>query len=340
MYSLKKFPLTHKPQVFAVFSEFDIDFNPEVQNPQPRTGLNSIRYSRGAFDSNGLNEDLVDQTWLYMPKNITVNDSVSYGKETLGIIGQALAQAVAEGNTSDGIDMIQTGEQIVSQLAESAVDTATTLVGANQSPVYIAKALQRAQRITPGFVNNGIRAGIRHTANPHIRALFNEVGLREFSFDFEMIPESREEAVMIHRIIKYFRAKVYPKFAATPERDPRDGVDQEPPANDAERAARTARRLEGFGRRDQIAYRFPSMFQIEFAWNEGGRNQLVDSGPVNSALFRTKPGYLTGITTNFDTQGSMSMIDMGAEKAFTAYQLSIKFMEDRTLSQEDVYDGY
>ena len=46
---------------------------------------------------------------------------------------------------------------------------------------------------------------------PNSRALFESVPLREFTFQFKLIPNSQKEAEAIKRIIKFFRTELYPE---------------------------------------------------------------------------------------------------------------------------------
>lgn len=47
--------------------------------------------------------------------------------------------------------------------------------------------------------------------NPNTRALFKSVPLREFTFNFKMIPTSKDETKQIKGIIDFFRTNLYPE---------------------------------------------------------------------------------------------------------------------------------
>ena len=60
-------------------------------------------------------------------------------------------------------------------------------------------------------MRGAVRSGTRTTINPNTRALFNSVPLREFAFNFKLIPTSRDETQVIKDIIKFFRTELYPE---------------------------------------------------------------------------------------------------------------------------------
>ena len=64
----------------------------------------------------------------------------------------------------------------------------------------------------------GAAAGLanRIIVNPNVRKLFNGVTVREFTFQFKMIPTSPEEGEIIQKIIKLFRKEMYPRAFKIP----------------------------------------------------------------------------------------------------------------------------
>lgn len=149
---------------------------------------------------------------------------------------------------------------------------------------------------------NRVRAKMGRTPNPNTRALFKQVNLRTFSFTYKMIPESDKEAKEIIKIIKFFRQELYP----------------EP----------TGKSYEDF----QTGYFFPKRFQIKFYLLTGGA--LVETKDIP----KIQPAYLSAITTAYNSGGSTMFIDpAGENKArFSEVDLSLTFMESRTLFKKDV----
>lgn len=56
-----------------------------------------------------------------------------------------------------------------------------------------------------------VKGSTRLTVNPNTRTLFNNVNIREFSFDFQFVPRSQSEAIEIAAIIQFFRTEAYPE---------------------------------------------------------------------------------------------------------------------------------
>lgn len=79
--------------------------------------------------------------------------------------------------------------------------------------------------------NNVGQANSRIRPNPNTRAMFKSPNIREFSFDFKMIPVNSKEAKTIRDIVKRFRKHMYPERV--------------------------------FTGKTKIAFYYPSMFKIE-----------------------------------------------------------------------------
>ena len=63
--------------------------------------------------------------------------------------------------------------------------------------------------------NNVGQANSRIRPNPNTRAMFKSPNIREFSFDFKMIPVNSSEAKSIRDIVKRFRKNMYPERVFT-----------------------------------------------------------------------------------------------------------------------------
>jgi len=48
--------------------------------------------------------------------------------------------------------------------------------------------------------------------NMNKQLLFEGVGMRTFEFEFEFVPKSKNEAEVVYKIVKWFRARMYPNF--------------------------------------------------------------------------------------------------------------------------------
>lgn len=188
---------------------------------------------------------------LYLPTAIQVNDGVNYEQFDLGPIGAI------------GLAGIQSGQGAPSALARGVGQATGSLVSLLQGNV----ADQRGARLAAARLamqgnattSGTVRAGLATTVNPNTINLFKSVNLREFSFTFKMIANSPREAEEIDRIVKFFRATMYPE---TINFDP-GGLDV------------------------PIGYEFPDKFQIEMRYN----GQPVGVRILNSVLRSVQTVY-------------------------------------------------
>ncbi len=141
---------------------------------------------------------------LYMPGGLSVNDSIAYNPTDLGASGKYLKDAIGEkGLTS------QTVSDAANDAVDFAADIGKNLFGGSGAadPGLIARVL-RLTRLNGTGQGAGILAGVRAQANPHTHSLFQGVGIREFTFTFTLVPESRREQQR-QEIIQFFREAAY-----------------------------------------------------------------------------------------------------------------------------------
>ena len=144
------------------------------------------------------------------------------------------------------------------------------------------------------------KLGVGVTINPNTRTLFEKVGIREFAFTFKFFAESRKEAAEIEKIIQFFREELYP-----------EEINATVPDGEGEQSI-------------SIGYRFPKKFgiQIEYDGNQIGTKIL--------------PCHLRDISTNYNPT-NMSFRDDGK---FTEIDMTLSFVEIRTLSKTDIKEGF
>ena len=148
-----------------------------------------------------------DEIKLYLPRGIQVNDQVEYDTGfQLGMIGGITEQAM------------QDGGGVIASLAGAALGTgvgaAKAFIGGSGLSPGAADLL--AQKVASNFgatgqaIAGGIKTASGITTNPNTRAIFKDVPLRSFGFNFSLIPTSEKESREIERIVKVFRTELYP----------------------------------------------------------------------------------------------------------------------------------
>lgn len=142
---------------------------------------------------------------LYLPQAVQIVDGAAYANVDLGIMGAGGAAAMAQ------------GANLLPALVEGAAGSAASIIDAIRgkapnSSDLARLAVNRAAGFLPGEGNRGaVASATRVSVNPNTRALFKSVPLREFTFNFKMIPTSKEETEQIKGIIKFFRENLYPE---------------------------------------------------------------------------------------------------------------------------------
>lgn len=140
---------------------------------------------------------------LYLPQALQIQDGVSYSNFDLGNIGLIVEKA----GGSIGKAVTQGAGQALDDLKSLFTRSVLTSDGA-------ALAAQRiAKNISPEAAG-AISQITGVTPNPNTRAQFSSVPLRNFSFQFAMIPKSAREAEEIKQIIRWFRTELYPEVIA------------------------------------------------------------------------------------------------------------------------------
>lgn len=213
---------------------------------------------------------------LYLPQGVQYADRVVYENADLGAVGGAVADGQAPDDFSLPSEQLS-DKGIQGMLVNSIVGT------------FSAKA---------GEVS---RARTKVAPNPNTRALFKQVGLRTFSFQFKLVPVNEQEAQTIESIIKVFRTELYPSLIMA----------------------------EGLGIDAALGYNFPDRFTIEqFYGEERTRAQKI------------APAYLDSFTTNYNTTNQTFFRGNSGAHYFSEVDIAMTFTESKTLSRVDIGKGF
>lgn len=201
---------------------------------------------------------------LYLPQQIQIQDIVSYNNTELGIIGAGVENALnTTANATAGTIASAAGRAVGQSIGQAYGAVMGT---AQLSDGMAALAFQRIGKKIP-IVGEETTAAIRQatgiTTNPNVRTQFQSVPIREFGFNFTLIPKSRNEAAEVTKIIKWFRTELYPEALIA------GGV--------------------------HYGYKFPNRFQIKIKYGN-----LNDSQASN---IRFLPVYLRSFNTSYNPNG-------------------------------------
>jgi len=141
---------------------------------------------------------------LYMPPSVTASYKVGYADEKIGalaMMGKDAYNSVAGG---DGLKTALT--KIVDSAASTGAEGLKMVgLGLVDAAAPGAKAL--------------VQLETGKVVTPKMELMFENVGRRNFSFTFNFIPKSAQEAKTIERIIHTFKLNMMPEFVAGSQRE-------------------------------------------------------------------------------------------------------------------------
>jgi len=177
-------------------------------------------------------------------------------------------------------DMVKTGVKVAGAAALSGV--ASTDVG------------QAVSRATGQIMN------------PHKAVVYQGPGgFRTFSYTFQLVPKSADEAKEIWKIVRFFKKRMHP------------GTGTGAGINDIKSTTLT----------------YPDEFEIQYYVN----NSLVDGKDETKPLFKIHKCFMESFATDYTTSSLVSFLDDGNPLTTT---ISMSFKETQLLTKKDIDEGY
>ena len=219
---------------------------------------------------------------LYLPTGISFGDTAEYENWDAGATGAAFMDNGATGLKS---------------LGTSTYTDMQSLKESGLADFAVADVVKRAGSMAG-------QARTRTAPNPNTRALFKQVGLRSFQFQFKLLPISKEEARIVEKIVKRFRYGLYPSLVGG-----------------------------AISNSVSLGYNFPSMFLIEmFHGASAGQERLIRP--------YIKPCFLQAMSTAFNSTTSTILSEEGESPNWSETDIQMTFGEGQTLSKVDIKKGY
>ena len=142
--------------------------------------------------------------------------------------------------------------------------------------------------------------------NPHKAMVYQGPGgFRTFSFTFQLVPKSADEAKEIFNIVKFFKKRMHP------------GTGTGAGINDIKSTTLT----------------YPDEFEIQYYVN----NELVDGKDETKPLFKIHKCFMESFATDYTTSSLVSFLDDGNPLTTT---ISMSFKETQLLTKKDIDEGY
>lgn len=262
--------------------------------------------SRSPIENKEQNTHLVTIT-LPLPRGLRYSDAATYNTNADTNFGMGAISSI--GNAITGDDGSLRGATLgmtANLIAKSAGIAAPTAIGSifgkkGAGLGFLTGAITGAGE----NLGNAARQATRYTSNPDTRTIFDRVPIRTFSFPFKLIAKSENEAKQIRQIIKTFRKHMYPE------------------------AINSTVELNGTSYEFPFAYRFPDVFGIEIKDN------------LNNDLgMKIQKCYLQSMDTSFNQTANGIYEGSQGDGYFVEVDITLNFVEYRTLDRAKIEDGY
>ena len=209
------------------------------------------------------------------------------GEEVFGLLNNALNQAGDEGKNI--FEQLGDSSSNISVLGSAIVGSG--LLNFLQFGLSPESVLARGQGVIP---------------NNNLALLFNSPTLREFTFTWKLTPRSREEAIRVNNIIRFFKQGMAPK--------------------------------KGVNTQSGAASYFlgtPNVFDLSFRTTKKGvDNFFFDGDDRNHSVVRIKTCACTGCAVNYTPDGMWNAYERGQPVSVT---MSLRFSELEPIFDTD-YD--
>ena len=171
-------------------------------------------------------KDLINQVKLPIPNTLTDSNNVSWGQDSMNAMGAALAGAVSKVVNPKNIDSLvnnfgATLQKGANTAGNAVKDTLFTEDGRKEVMNNLRNILNNPNMQNVATANIGSKVlsmlgqnmsaesilarGQGVIPNSNLELLFNSPALRKFSFTWRMSPRSREEAMMVNKIVRSFK---------------------------------------------------------------------------------------------------------------------------------------
>jgi hypothetical protein len=144
---------------------------------------------------------------LPLPRGIQENTAIDVMAEKLGILGSGARDLY---NTmKGGADFNDLGKMMAQGVGKS-------ITGASQDSIteFALFASRAGLNFMSPAIEGGLAAASGTAINPHQALVFSGVGIRQYQFEWTLVPDNEKEADAIRNIVKTFKKKSLPAYKA------------------------------------------------------------------------------------------------------------------------------
>lgn len=152
---------------------------------------------------------------LPMPSNISDNNAVGYGEDSLDVLGAAAGQiamnVMKSGKTAGG-GKVSDATQAITDAFGNAVNDVNKFGGVAVDAFTRSLAASAAGIIGANVTANQLLTrSTGQILNPNMELLFSGPTLRQFQFQFKLTPREEQESYQIKSIIRSFKKNMAPQ---------------------------------------------------------------------------------------------------------------------------------
>jgi len=209
--------------------------------------------------------------------------------------GSALAGGDVGSAVSSIADVIRTGGKGM---------TADTIANFAKTGVKAAAAAA-VSGVASSDMGQAVSRATGQIMNPHKAVVYQGPGgFRAFSYTFQLVPKSADEAKEIFNIVKFFKKRMHPGTGAG-----------------------------GINEVSSVTLTYPDEFEIKYYVNGG----LVDGSDPTSPLFKIHNCFMESFATDYTTSSLVAFMDDDQPVTTT---ISMGFKETQLLTKADIDAGY
>ena len=272
-----------------------------VKLPMPNSLADSNNVSWGADQLNALtaavSSGVMGQVNPFLGNAFeTLSDEKKNALQKTGSLAMSTFNQLKKAFEQAGIEITKAGNEFMTAgsplnvLGTSVIGSA--LLNAFQFGITPETILARGQGVVP---------------NNNLSLLFNSPTLREFTFTWKLTPRSREEAVRVNNIIRFFKQGMAPK--------------------------------KGINTSSGGASYFlgtPNVFDLKFKTTTQGGSFFFEGDDINNSVVRIKTCACTGCAVNYTPDGMWNAYERGQPVSVT---MSLRFAELEPIFDTDYDDN-
>lgn len=201
-----------------------------IAHAREAQGYNVIRFPSNHYGAHGLvfnfkkfqytdspNIDGISPSYgsIIMPLSRTLQENISpnTSQDTLDLMGKATAELAGRGVKMRGFeDILNTARDT----GQGVGSTLKTLVGSAPTTEDVGAFFNYILRTVGSSVSNSVKSGLSQATgtalNPHNTMVFTGMNLKNYTFEWNLLPENERDSENLNKLIHRFRNATLPRY--------------------------------------------------------------------------------------------------------------------------------